>query len=375
MATYRKLKSGRWQARITHAGRQKSVGSYATKGEAKRAAIEAEAKVHGGAYLAPAKVTLERFIEQWLVHVETVRKPTTLAFYQEKAGYVLPRLGRMRIDRIDGVTLDGLYADLLASGGRGGRPLSPRTVMHVHRVLRTAFAYAVKKGMLAVNPCETADAPRVGQGTPKVWGVPEVQQFLMAIHNHRLEAAYVLAAKTGMRRGEIAGLTWDAVNLDTGEVYVRSTRVMASGIPTVSSPKTEGSARMVAINRSTVQVLREHRTRQRQERMASLDWADTGYVFTREDGRPVNPQYLYTLMQRTAHRAGLPPISFHGLRHSFATAALQAKQDVRLVAELLGHESTRTTQSTYQHVLPDLARKSAEEVAALFDVSEAATTA
>lgn len=227
--------------------------------------------------------------------------------------------------------------------------------------------------MLAGNPCEKADAPSAATGPPKVWGVPEVQRFLAAIEGHRLHAVYVLAAKTGMRRGEIADLTWDAVNLDAGEVVVRSTRVMASGTPTVSSPKTDGSARTVAINPSTVQVLREHRPRQREERMAGMDWEDTGYVFTRADGRPVNPQYLYTLMQRTARREGLPPIPFHGLRHSFATAALQAKQDVRLVAELLGHESTRTTQSTYQHVLPDLARKSAEEVAALFEVSEAAS--
>ncbi len=184
----------------------------------------------------------------------------------------------------------------------------------------------------------------------------------------RLHALWVLAATTGMRRGELCGLGWEDVDLNEAVLTVRRARVMVHGVPADTTPKTSAGERTIGLDEVTVDVLRAHRRRrQHDEEVACAPgfWHGQNYVFTDEIGRPLIPEYVTKSFARPVRRAGLPSIRLHDTRHSYATAMLRAGVDVKVVAGRLGHSSTVITQNVYQHRVEQLDRDAAQRVAGL----------
>lgn len=217
------------------------------------------------------------------------------------------------------------FAAFSEERGRGGRPRSNRTIALTHRVLSMAMAHAVRTGVLARNPAEGArdDLPRLASGTStSVWTPEQLGTFLMAMVDDRLYGLWVLAATTGMRRGELCGLRWNDVDLDDATVTVCRARVMVHGVPTETTPKTDSGARIIGLDPTTVTVLRSHLARQEAERRGCPAgcWAGDGHVFADEVGRPLIPEYVSKAFKRHVDRLRLPPIRLHDTRHSHATA-------------------------------------------------------
>jgi len=180
---------------------------------------------------------------------------------------------------------------------------------------------------------------------------------------------WLLAANTGMRRGELIGLRWSAVDLERGTIaVVRAHAVVRYGEVTASEPKTARGRRAIAIDAGTVAALRSHRARQAAERLAvGPGWADTDLVFTRADGTAIHPQRLTAWFEQAARRAGLPAIRLHDLRHSYATLALGAGVHPKVVSERLGHATVAMTLDVYSHVTPTMQREAAAAVAAILE--------
>ena len=138
----------------------------------------------------------------------------------------------------------------------------------------------------------------------------------------------------------MVGLHWEQVDLERCKLTISRTRVSIGGRTVESTPKTAKGLRPVAIAPSVVEALRAWRQRQRKERMAwGPRWTDSGFVFTWEDGRPYNPQYVLRSFQRAAGRVGLPVVAFHGLRHGTATTGLAAGVALLTMSKRLGHSS------------------------------------
>jgi integrase len=147
---------------------------------------------------------------------------------------------------------------------------------------------------------------------------------------------------------------------------VATERVQVGWQPVDAEPKSEGGRRVIALGKGTVTALRAHRKQQLAEQLAWADaWAESGKVFTREDGSALHPAAVTNLFERLAFAAGLPPVGLHSLRHGAATYALAAGVDVKLVQERLGHSTSSLTHDIYTSVLPDLARSAAETTAAM----------
>ena len=177
---------------------------------------------------------------------------------------------------------------------------------------------------------------------------------------------YQLAALTGLRRGEVLGLCWTDLDLHARTLKVKQTLVMVEGRAVFSTPKTDSGRRTVALDPRTVEVLRAHKATQGRVRLAAGPaWQDSGLVFTREDGRPLPPDWIYKRFVALVMAVGLPVISFHGLRHSHATALLGAGVDLKLASARLGHSSVRITADTYQHVERAMDEDAAAKAAAL----------
>jgi integrase len=264
----------------------------------------------------------------------------------------MPRIGGVRLDALSAADLTTMYRELLATGGRGGRPLAPKTVRHVHTTLRKALSDAVEAKHLAWNPATAAKAPKIERTKePDHWNAEQVRSFLASVGDDRLEALWILALTSGLRRGEILGLRWSDINLDGAKLQVRQTRVAYGKLHVTKEPKTARSRRQIPLSPVAVEALQAHGTRQKRAKLAAGPaYADGGLVFADEIGDPLDPPTVSATFGRLVRAARLPRITLHGARHSFATVALEAGVDVLYVSELLGHSSPAITQSVYQHV-------------------------
>jgi integrase len=185
----------------------------------------------------------------------------------------------------------------------------------------------------------------------------------------RLASLWTLAATSGARRGELLGARWADLDLDADPptLTIRQTLLNYGKLTVIKEPKTERSRRVIPLPARTVAALRSHRKAQAAERLAAgAAYTDNGLVFTDEIGRPLAPPAITAAFRRIVRDEGLPPLTLHGLRHTWASVALDEGVDVLYVAELLGHSSPAITQSIYQHARPERTVESVERVSAAF---------
>ncbi|WP_210770954.1 tyrosine-type recombinase/integrase [Streptomyces albidus (ex Kaewkla and Franco 2022)] len=344
------------------------VGGFQTEDEAKAARDEARVKARNGLYVNRSTITVGEFLAEWLdVHAAEV-KPRTLDGYRwliER--YVLPHMGKARLQSVRPATITRFYLQLQENGGKNGRSLSARTVGHVHAVLRKAFRDAVHiDQLLASNPVERAKRPRrERRGPGDMWTKTQLRTFLHHASQHRMGTFFHLAAYTGARRGELLFLRWSAVDFDRREVAIRGSAGYISGRRIEGSTKT-GRSRTVSIDRTTIEVMKQHRAMQdvEREKLGMSPTEPDDLVFANEAGEPLHPDTVSSLMAKlitsfNAQPDGEPPVSplprarLHDLRHLHATTLLMAKVPVHVVAMRLGHQDPSITLRVYAHVIVD----------------------
>jgi integrase len=199
-----------------------------------------------------------------------------------------------------------------------------------------------------------------------VWTAAQTAEFLRQVRGHRLYALFHLTALRGLRRGEAAGLRWGDLDLDAGTLTVTGQLQQLGGRIVAGLPKSDAGRRVIALGKTTIAALREHRLRQQAERAAAgTRWTQTGYVFTTKTGKPFRPDRMTGLFAKLVAASGLPPVTLHGLRHGAATLAPAAGTDLKVVQDQLGHSTIVLTAYTYTSVLPETARAAAERAAAL----------
>ncbi|MGK2965103.1 MAG: tyrosine-type recombinase/integrase [Tepidiformaceae bacterium] len=352
---------------VTGRKRYRQLGGFGTKRAAEQALTEQLERLRVGEYVDAGATTVAGFVERWLIAVEPSLRPTTFASYRNMLGlHVVPRLGKVRLVKLTGLDLSGLYGELLASGYRKGnttRGLSPTTVRYIHQIVRKALADAVRWGLLVRNPAAQVDPPRRSDQEMATWSAPQARRFIEAVADDRLRAMWVLLCSTGMRRGEVLGLRWDDVDLDAGRIAVQRALVEVSGYDLrLSDPKSARGKRSVRLDAHTTAELVRHRRRQLEERMAYGVGSRPEFVFTRPDGGQLQPQRISRSFQSLARRAELPSIRLHDLRHTAATLALAAGIHPKVVSERLGHSTIQLTLDTYSHVVEGIHEAAAEQL-------------
>jgi integrase len=346
--------------------RQRTKGGFATKRDAQRYLTDALARIDGGAYTRPSKLTLGAYLAtEWLPAVESTLRPLSLTRYRAVVRlYITPHVGAARLQTLSGGQINGLYADLERAG------LSIATRRLTHAVLHRALRDAVRWGRLTRNPADMADPPSRGTSRAQAWTAGELRRFLDHVADDRWFALWRLAATTGMRRGELAGLTWRALDLDGGRLSVDQQLVPTRGGATFGPPKSSRSRRTIALDAETVTALREHQAAQLVERSLADDaYADLDLVFADALGGSIHPQRLTQWFSEHRKAAKLTAGSLHILRHTTATLALTAGVPVHIVAARLGDDA-KTVLSTYAHLLPQSDELAAERVAAALAMVE-----
>jgi len=349
---------------------QKWVGGHRTKKEAEDALVEALERMRTGMWVDPGVTTLGEYLTAWLAAMETNVLDTTFrAYEQSMRNWVVPRLGSVRLAEVTPMHLRSLQTELLRDGrvdGKGG--LAPRSVASCRRVLSQALKDAVRWGLLIRNPMDAVDPPRVVDAEMVTWSDTQARAFLDAVAGDRLYAMWVLFLTTGVRRGELAGLRWDDVELDRATMAIVRNRVSAGRGKAVSThqPKTRRGRRNVALDVTSVDVLRSHRTAQLEEHLRlGPAWVDSGYVFCGADGAPLHPDTITATFQAIIRDLDVPRIRLHDLRHTSATLALKAGIHPKVVSERLGHATVSITLDLYSHVLDGMQAEAAEQISAV----------
>jgi integrase len=346
---------GRWVAVLDLGWRDgKRARKYfygKTRDRVARKLARALAQHQQGYEFANERLTVEQFLGRWLEAKRGTVGSGTWTRYEELVRlHVNPTIGRRRLARLKPDQLQQFYSELQASR-------SPATVLKVHRMLHSAFKLAVRWNAMPLNVTELVLAPPTRHRHEfDTFTVEQARSFLKTVRGDRLEALYVLAITTGMRQGELLGLRWRDVDLERRRLQL------------VRQLKTRQSRRAVVLPELAVTALVGHRDRQAVEREQQGVGEEQGLVFTNTVGGPLDP---HNLRERSffplLHRAGLPRIRFHDLRHSCATLLLSEGVHPKIVSDLLGHSQIGITLDLYSHVTATMQAVAAEAMGRLLD--------
>jgi integrase len=359
-----------FQHEVTRNGKRAFVtGTRRTKKAAEAALVESLALYDKGDQIEPSKMTVAVFLRDWLELVKPRLKAGTFRSYHDIVEHrLIPHLGDVRLSELRPALIARCYAQLRTNGRRDGRGgLSETSIEHTHRALHAALEAAVRGRRLARNPADDLEEkPTRGHVEMCTWSADQLGAFLDSTRDHRLHELFVTAATTAMRRGELLGLRWDDVDLETARLAVRRSRTSVGYEIVEATPKSRKGVRTVDLDNETIAALRRWRMRQLRERIAwAGTWTESGYVFTREDGTGLHPHQVADAFDAAVRRSGQPVIRFHDLRHTWATLALRAGVNPKIVSERLGHAKVGFTLDVYAHATPGWQAEAAATVAGL----------
>jgi integrase len=335
-----------------HVGKGK-YQSYLFKGKQRDAERYKATLIHKqteGTLVEPTKMTVGEYLDKWLAGHDA--SPRTLERYGEFVeDHLKPAFGTVPLGKLHALQIQGFYATAKRCDGNGN--LSKRTVLHIHRLLREALREAARLGILALNPTDKVKPPRPERVEMKALDEKELNALFKGFEGHRLYAAVVVAATTGVRRGELLALRWSDVKLNTAKLTVaRSLEETKSGL-VFKSPKTKSSERTIDLLSLTVEALRKHEIEQKKARLAAgIAWTDEGLVFPAPNGSKWKPSNFTLSWIERVRRVGFTGLRFHDLRHTHATQWLRDGENPTVVSKRLGHSSVATTMNIYSHVLP-----------------------
>lgn len=321
--------------------------------------------------LAPAGPTrtVSAYLTDWIeLHRSRVRPSTWLTAESYVRVYLIPALGRHALVRLSSIDVERALASFVRDGRpvvagdtRRRSPVSAVTARHVRAVLRRALSDAVRAGIIARNVAADATPPRVEHRPITYLTARDLGRLLDATAEDELGPLYALAGTTGLRRGELLGLTW--ADVADGRLSVRRSmgRIAGNGWG-LGEVKSARSRRTIPLPLRARQALETVRTRQMFARKAAGEaWQDrAGLVFTDSVGRPMLPETISHRFGKDLARAGVPRIRFHDLRHSAATTLLAAGVPLAVISEWLGHSGIAITASAYAAVVPELLTDAAD---------------
>lgn len=314
-------------------------------------------------------VTLDAYLDHWLELQRTRVQPSTWNEYEGTTRrYLKPRVGDRRLCEITHHDITQLYHDLLTSGGLRGKPLALITVQRIAAVFHKTFEDAVRTDLIEANPCAKATLPRIdlreGPKDLRVWTAEQLRSFLDAERDRPLWPLWVVAAGTGMRRGEILGLRWHDVDPQRRALTVRRALSVATGQARLKVPKTN-QARTITIGPAVVHAIELRRAAQEREAANQPpvtqppDSRSWNLVFTEPDGGHIQPQKVTDTWREAVRDSPYPNIRFHDVRHSHASLLLEAGVSPQVVSARLGHSNIQTTLDIYAEVLPAMDEEAA----------------
>ncbi|WP_418345231.1 tyrosine-type recombinase/integrase [Rhodococcus pyridinivorans] len=337
--------------------RRQTRKRFRTEKEARDYLSSTTADVARGLHVSPSKLTVGHAVRDWL---QTQRvKPSTLAAYTAALRPVVERFGDTPIQKVTKADIEGLVHDLRV-GTDGAKTWKATSINPMLARLRAVMADLQAQGTLARNPAALVKPLGKERIEYTILTDAQVSALNTAIKQDRMEHVWRLAL-LGLRRGELAGLKWDSVDLEEKMLTISRNRISVGGRVIEGTPKTGTSARVLPLPDDVVALLRRARTRRKEEQLAAGEsWVGDGeYLASDRWGRPLHPGNLSQSWRAMLARHGIPHVRLHDARHTCASRLLAEGVDAATVAAWLGHASAAVTLAIYAHTTPDRLKSAA----------------
>ncbi|MFI8696701.1 tyrosine-type recombinase/integrase [Dietzia maris] len=336
-----------------HGKRRQSRKRCRTEAEARSVLASTTSQVANGTYVLPRGDTVREVIELWLLGRTKITE-STLAGYRDYTKPVIDAYGDLPVHELTKAHIDVLMqrlkdGSLPKADGKPRRPFGPRARRYTLATLRMVLKSEVDQGHLARNVALFVDMPSLDRKELQTFTAAEAERLLSSTANEFLGIAWRLAL-SGLRRGEIAGLRWDAIDFEDETMTIDETLVAVSGRPLKRTPKTSTGLRTLPMPVSLVSALKRQQELQRTARiLRGQDYEDSGYVVTDSHGRQVKPDRLTRSWYRACDKAKVPRIRLHDARHTCATLLHLDGVPIVVIAAWLGHVDAGFTLRTYAH--------------------------
>ena len=361
-----------WEGRITTerdpgTGKQiqRSV-SGKTQKEVAQKLREISVEIDKRTYLAPTKLTVKDWLDTWVKeYLEDIKPSTKYLYTRNVEMYIIPNLGSVKLDALTSPMVQALYNRLHKPDKKDVKPLSAKTIRSLHGVLHKALQQAVLNGYIRVNPTDACKPPRVVKKEIQPLDETQVSEFLKAIQGHPHEYLYKITLFSGIREGEVLGLTWDCVDLEHGTLLIKQQlrREQQKGGKYYFSPPKNNKSRVLSLAPSVVQLFRLQKLKQNGMRLeAGNSWEENNLIFSNQTGGFLSYRTVYDCFKRIVDKIGSPSTRFHDLRHTYAVLAIKSGDDIKTVQENLGHATAAFTLDVYGHVTAQMRRDSADRM-------------
>ena len=287
---------------------------------------------------------------------------------------LLPYFGHFYINKIRPTDIMKFYdllekdTQLVRKSGNNGektkKPLSGKTILEHHRLLRAMLHKAVYWQLIVANPAERVQAPKARKPKRRSYDDEQTKMLLenlelLSIEDTKYKVAIIITVFTGVRLGELMGLEWQDVDFKNGIISInRSSQYLSDMGVFTKTPKTESSIREIAIPEFIISLLEEYKLwYEEQKSIYGELWTNSDRLFVQADGKPMHPSSISKWFVRYVSTIGLPVINFHGLRHTNASLLVAQNVDIAVVSARLGHAQISTTLDFYVHPLLSHNRK------------------
>ena len=346
--------------------RTKEKSGFASKKEAQSALRKAITEFEEDGFLLTNQdsYTLETLVTRWYEDVASLNLSYhTLRTYKGIIkNHICNEIGHLKLTSITPVIMQKFLVDKSKTCGNV-------TLLHIKSILKSSFQFGVKQQLIKQNPINLVEGvgKRKKRKKEKFLSKEEIDDLLLDIKDTDYYLPSLIAINTGMRRGEILGLTWKDVDLDNHIINVNKQLLTTEDGLVFSKLKTSYSNRRFFITESFVENLKEIRQAQldRKAFYGEHYYQEYDFVCCKKDGHPLNPDGMTNFFTRKSKEMGIP-FSFHDLRHAHASLLLEADVNVKVIQERLGHSQISTTLDVYSHITNKLERDSIEKFEKVF---------
>ena len=344
---------------------QRRYVSGKTQAEVRKTMTELMQQVDTGCYLQPDKTTLEQWCAIWVeTYLDNVQDSSRHTYQQHLNNYILPSLGKAQLQSIKKVHVQTFVNTIK-------KKLSPKTLHDVHGVLHHIMEDALDAEMISKNPCRNIMLPKIEDPDLVLPSIAGVTNLLKAVQTNRFANMFEADLLTGLRQGELLGLTWSQIQLERGMIHVDRQLTYDrsdSSKRYIKLPKYE-KIRDVPITPAFLNVLERQKIVVKDLREAAGDkWIERDLVFPNLNGDWLPRQTVYCNFVKLVMQAGLEGMRFHDMRHVFAMLSITGGVDVSTVQNALGHATPEFTLKVYAYVNDDTNRAAAKKMQGAFEI-------
>ena len=342
--------------------RVKKYKTYPSLAQARRGLRDFQAERDSHQQVSPRTITLDQWLDYWMSEVIIPNRAETTVYGYRKIieNHLSEALGGIRLQALSPQHLQQYYTMLMRDKG-----LSANTVRRHHDLLSCSLHFALRQDMIVRCPTERVEPPRVIPKEARFYSPENLKRLYALSEGHWLEIIVKLAGSLGLRREEICGLRWDSVDFNLRKIHIKAARTAAGANIVLKETKNRSSNRVLHLNDDLLRLLKRERARQAQNRLALGEaWPDTGLVAVDDQGVPYSPNAVSLAFTRFIRKNGLPKITLHGLRHTFATVASAQGAPLFDIGKALGHSTPATTGRIYTHLLDQNHTATLDRVAA-----------